>query len=132
MSKVPYPGYMTQEQKELEHNILRGGRSVMLDTLDRIAYERGSQDRKWGEQDHTPAEWVSILGEEYGEVCNVVNQTIEPAVHVPLNSAHYEYELIQIAAVCVAAIECIRRQNGKPNASTTRATGVGKLRTDHR
>lgn len=143
MTKISFPGYMTPEQKELERRLLEGNKeqniqevtnmNIMIDTLDRIAYERGSQDKKWGVQTHTPVEWVTILGEEFGEVCNVVCKTVESAKHdVSLDRAHYERELIQVAAVCVAAIECIRRQHGEPNASTTRTTRVRTLRTDYR
>ena len=110
---IPFAGYM------------------LTDTLDRIAYERRSQDKKWGEQNKTPAEWMSILGEEFGEVCTIVNKPIENHGQA-LDRTHYEHELIQVAAVCVAAIENIRRQHGEPASSATRESRVERLHTDYR
>lgn len=127
---LPYPGYMTREQRELENQWL-AEENTMIDTLDRIAYERGAQDKKWGEQNHTPAQWMSILGEEFGEVCLIVNKTIENHGQA-LDRTHYEFELIQVAAVCVAAIENIRRQHGEPASSAIRKSRVKELRTDYR
>lgn len=43
---------------------------VMLDVL----RERRKQDRQWGEQNHHPFQWRSILGEECGEVDKAVNE----------------------------------------------------------
>jgi len=54
-----------------------------------IKAERIKQDVKWGEQNHNDPRWLSI------------NACIE----------NLEYELIQVAAVCVAWVECIRRQD---------------------
>ena len=39
-----------------------------------ISEERNRQDEKWGEQNHTPAVWAAIIGEEYGEVCKAINE----------------------------------------------------------
>jgi hypothetical protein len=35
--------------------------------LNEILAERERQDRKWGEQNHPPAIWMLVLGEEVGE-----------------------------------------------------------------
>ncbi len=133
MSKeCPWPGHMTAEQKEKERQYLIAyNKNVMIDTLDRVAYERDRQDKKWGTQDHTPGEWMAILGEEYGEVCEKVCDTFQTGPEA-LDIPQYEYELIQVAAVCVAAIENIRRQHGETAQAATRATRVGKLRSDCR
>ena len=34
-----------------------------------ITNERVFQDRKWGPQKHPLGDWMTILGEEYGEAC---------------------------------------------------------------
>lgn len=81
------------------------GRSVYHD----IADERSAQDVKWGEQNHSPPVWLTILGEEYGEACE---QTLS-MVFYPSNleaASNYRRELIQIAAVAIAAIESLDRQ----------------------
>ena len=45
----------------------------MLDTtLSEIREERARQHAKYGKQEHPPEYWLSILGEEFGEVCSAV------------------------------------------------------------
>ena len=70
-----------------------------------IIKERIRQHSIWGEQNRTPAEWISILGEEFGEVCKEVQENF-------LNNKSlddYRTELIQVAAVAVQMIECLER-----------------------
>ena len=59
-----------------------------------INTERQHQLAKWGIQSHTKAEWVLILMEEVGEVCQAV-----------LEGDDWTPELIQVAAVAVAILE---------------------------
>lgn len=65
-----------------------------------IREERRRQDAKWGEQNHAPPYWLSILMEEVGETSMAMLQQ---------KAADYRKELVQIAAVCVAAIESFDR-----------------------
>lgn len=44
--------------------------------LNIVKAERANQDAKWGEQRHSWSEWATILGEEYGEFCEAVNETV--------------------------------------------------------
>lgn len=72
-----------------------------------ISDERIRQNEKWGIQNHT-YEWTSILGEEYGEVCEAMNRVLfgdnkEKAI------SDLRMELIQCAAVCAAWVECLDR-----------------------
>lgn len=89
------------------------GRDVVLK---QISDERTRQDEKFGEQRmHSPAEWLMILGEEVGEA----NQAALEAHfwnHKGINLKpldrlsrleKYRKELIQVAAVAVAAIETL-------------------------
>lgn len=64
--------------------------------LDRINRERERQDELWGPQEHTWEEWYTILGEEVGEVATAILGEEED---------NTIFELIQVAAVCVAIIE---------------------------
>ncbi|SRR5216684_2162561 len=68
-----------------------------------IAVERASQDHKWGEQNHSDLYWLGILGEEYGEIAKALieQDTSEEAI---------ESEVVQLAAVCVAYLECRQRE----------------------
>ncbi len=78
-----------------------------------VGMERVKQDAKWGEQNHGNLEWLAILAEEFGEVGQCIckgclNDDPQAAEHLDL----LEYELIQVAAVCVAWVECLRRNEG--------------------
>lgn len=65
-----------------------------------IKGERESQDKKWGKQLHHPIMWCAILGEEVGEVNKAALED---------NWDEYKNELIQVAAVAVAMVECLER-----------------------
>lgn len=67
-----------------------------------LAQERIRQDERWGVQRHEPAKWLAILGEEYGEVCKAVCERLYAEGPNP----EYRAELIQVAAVALAMIEC--------------------------
>ncbi len=69
-------------------------------TLRDINGERERQDKLWGEQNHSPFVWLAILGEEYGEACEAILES---------NNCDYRKELVEIAAVAVAAIESLDR-----------------------
>ena len=98
-----------------------------------VAMERGRQDWKWGVQDHTPAEWMSILGEEYGEACEKVNETFQwQGGTAPIAVAAYVEELIQVAAVAVAAVENMERQYVEKSKLTVRPQPIEGLGKDHR
>lgn len=78
-----------------------------------VLEERQRQDAQWGEQNHAPQFWVGIMGEEFGEYCQAVNETvfdngpIERAKGGPDNMIR---ELVHVAAVAVSAIECLMRR----------------------
>jgi len=65
-----------------------------------ISEERKKQDEKWDEQNHHPYKWFAILAEEIGEANKAV---LEDSL------LKYSNELIQVAAVAVAMIECVHR-----------------------
>lgn len=73
----------------------------MPDPLQLIMEERARQDEKWGEQNHDPFVWLAILGEEYGEACKTAYEGEEH---------HLRVELVHVAAVAVAMLECGDRQ----------------------
>ena len=74
----------------------------MSECLDEIRLERKKQDEKWGEQNHSPLYWISILVEEVGEAAKEVLEN---------KHSNYRQELVQCAAVCVAAIESLDRND---------------------
>lgn len=80
----------------------------MKNIFNEIKQERQRQDAKWGEQNHTPFEWCAILGEEVGEVNKAA---LEAHFRDTNQLANYREELIQVAAVAVAMIESLERNN---------------------
>jgi len=74
---------------------------VTNQVLSDVKKERDRQDEKWGVQNHAPAFWLVILGEEFGEVCKAI---------LGLDSVGIRRELIHVAAVAVAAVESLDRQ----------------------
>lgn len=73
--------------------------------LNEIVNERRRQDEKFGEQKHHPFVWVSILGEEFGEVSRAAIEANFLGYKNSGNWSNYRAELIQVAAVAVAMIE---------------------------
>ena len=71
-----------------------------------IQRERARQDAKWGEQNHDPEHWLTILTEEVGEVAKAILEN---------DGREYAREMVQVAAVVVGALECAMR-------NTTRGT----------
>lgn len=74
--------------------------------------ERDRQEELWGQQNHTPDKWVGILGEEFGEFCAAVNETILD--NGPDERARGGYENLMreashVAAVAVSVMECLMR-----------------------
>ena len=72
-----------------------------------IEKERFKQDQKWGEQNHCPVEWCAILSEEVGEVNKAALE--DYFSHGKIDLENYREELIQVAAVAVAMIQCLDR-----------------------
>lgn len=97
------------------------------EVLVEISDERARQDRKWGTQNHGPAVWLMILSEEFGEAAREIND-FHFLLERTRNTREYdpdavaklkEYlkkmrtELIQTAAVAVAMIESLDRNEAK-------------------
>ena len=83
-----------------------------LSPLRWVEEERRRQDERWGEQNHTQEKWYAILGEEFGEVGRAINE-----------ASHTDYknlreELVQVAAVAIAAVECLDREQTKRDSRT--------------
>ena len=71
-----------------------------------IIAERDRQDAKWGSQDHTLPEWITILMEEVGELaaaslCHLFGNANHPELD-------WRKEAIQVAAVALSMVEQYR------------------------
>lgn len=82
-----------------------------------IINERFKQDKKWGVQRHSPAVWMTILTEEVGEAAAEAMELEwikegDGDEKFQKFARRWREELIQCAAVCVAAIEEIDENIG--------------------
>lgn len=88
-----------------------------------VAEERVRQDQKWGEQNHDPFVWFTILGEEYGEACQEAlslrfwkpgpdwtGQAGSATEYRDHLHDRLRAELVQVAAVAISFIECLDRE----------------------
>jgi hypothetical protein len=83
----------------------------MDEILGAIKTERTRQDKKFGKQNHNLPLWITILGEEFGEAAKAAYEamTSGPGELQKGWLNNYREELIQTAAVCVAAVESLDR-----------------------
>ena len=68
--------------------------------ISEVMTTRQHQHEIWGEQNHKPSEWQSILIEEVGEQAKAINDA---------DWDNYRVELLQVAALCLQMIECFDR-----------------------
>nr|BDD44993.1 hypothetical protein 12 [Spirochaetaceae bacterium] len=80
---------------------------------DEVKAERRRQDEKWGaDRTHHPLEWLAILGEEVGEVNQAALEAHFTGYDRTGSWGDYRKELIQVAAVAIAMVECHDRAGG--------------------
>lgn len=77
--------------------------------IDAVLTERQRQDSKWGEQNHPPHYWTGILGEEYGELCEAINETVFDNGSDRGGYENMRAEAIHVAAVAIGFLECLER-----------------------
>lgn len=80
---------------------------AMITVNDAVWKERTRQNRKWGLQNHSNGNWLAILGEEFGEVCQAMQYGTIASKETDANNL-YE-ELIHVAAVASAFAEQVLR-----------------------
>jgi len=87
--------------------------------IDDVVHERSEQDKKWGEQNHAFPMWLTILMEEVGEASQAFLSSQFGGSDDGQCGSKQEYrdhmrdctrmELVQVAAVVFAMIECMDR-----------------------
>jgi len=82
---------------------------VQNDIMFDILRERMLQDTKWGEQNHDPVMWSAILTEEVGEMCEAATKYRFDQGNVN----QFREEVVQVAAVAVAILECLEQAKWK-------------------
>lgn len=81
--------------------------------LSNVKYERKCQDAKWGEQNHKPSTWLMILGEEVGEANKAALESMINGKFQDDLIMKYRDEMVQVAAVALAAVEAFDRGKWK-------------------
>lgn len=91
---------------------------TLADAIDDVISERARQDEKWGQQNHDPTVYMTILTEEIGESAKAAIEWWAAKEHSDITAAHWldelRGELVQAAAVAVAMIECLDRDEWEP------------------
>ena len=85
---------------------IRRAKELMPHGLQDVLEERYRQDVKWGEQNHDPITYLSILMEEVGELA-------QAALHARFGgpkAAALREEALHTAAVALAIVECLDRK----------------------
>lgn len=80
----------------------------MEEAIEGVIAERRRQIELWGtNSDNQAFEWMSILGEEFGELCEAVNETFFRRGRHPELGGYEKIikEATQVAAVAVAIVE---------------------------
>ncbi len=88
-------------------------KKIISKALDDILVERVKQDEKWGEQNHNPYIYLTILVEEVGELGQAILQSQFGGKHGGLESVRHE--AVQAAAVAMAIVECLDRNKWVDN-----------------
>ena len=96
----------------------------MKNIYSEIKQERKLQNKKWGEQNHQPIEWIGILTEEVGEASKEAvdhhfkNSFKDGGEIFPCSDLiqtqrlrAYRKEVIQVAAVAVHMVESLDRMH---------------------
>lgn len=73
--------------------------------LREVGQERLRQNELFGEQNHDFETWYTILGEEFGEV----GKALQDIRFRGAGTENLREELLQVAAVAVAIVECLDR-----------------------
>lgn len=93
--------------------------------VEQMLSERRRQDRLFGQQNHDPAWWMVILGEEFGEMSQAVCDSRWKDVNTGLRDAVREAE--QVAAVAIAFIQCMKRGKWADEITTAKPTDKRQL-----
>lgn len=83
---------------------------LMLDVNKAVMRERQRQNGLWGFQRHDIGTWLSILGEEWGEVCQAAQGRLGLKSVKETDADNLYEELIHVAAVASAIAEQIKEE----------------------
>lgn len=97
-------------------------------TIAAVKAEALAQDAKWGEQNHDPEIWLSILTEEVGELAQaMLADRFDTGRDEKLHGSHHvsmEIEAIQVAAVALQFVEFLARRAVRRTPQDANAASV--------
>lgn len=100
----------------------------MTPALSDVLDERKRQDARFGEQNHDPFLYLTILMEEVGETAKAALEARFPGMgkNPEMLLAHLREEAVQTAAVALAIVECLDRDKwGWPIAADVQTRRQG-------
>jgi hypothetical protein len=134
-------GHVLPASDEIEDGVFHGGQNAESEPCGQVAslafaallQERLRQDAKWGEQNHDPITWLAILGEEVGEASqNALTARFHQHSPPGCGSAAefredqlrcFRTEMVQVASVALAIVECMDRDQWQWPAGPERKGG---------
>lgn len=87
--------------------------NLMMKVNHHVLKERVRQNKKWGVQRHPIGTWLAILGEEFGEVCQAAQISLDLASVKTTDADNLYEECIHVAAVASAIAEQVAEQRSK-------------------
>lgn len=103
--------FLEHIQAPIEKLIKRYNPNIVMEE---VKSEMIFQLTKFGEQNHTPMEWLMILGEEVGEANKAALETHFNYKGTDADYSEYRAELIQVAAVAISMIQSLDRNMHMP------------------
>jgi hypothetical protein len=109
--KCPNKGYgcIKELMAHFKSEIMGIFQDEQAEIIQDVIEERIRQDAKWGEQNHFPQFWTGILGEEYGELCQAINETVFENGSDKGGYENMRREAVHVAAVAIGFLECLER-----------------------
>ena len=126
--RLAVEGALEKAKKVLDYGPVELGEKmseIQERAITAVLLERKRQDAKWGEQNHPPHYWTGILGEEYGELCEAINETIFDNGSDKGGYENMRIEAIHVAAVVIGFLECLERNKALWFPSPNRGTNQG-------
>lgn len=93
---------------------------LMIDVNEEVFLERMRQNEKFGVQRRLWGQWLAILGEEYGEVCQAMQFVLGVETVKDTDSDNLYEELMHLAAVASAMAEQWKEEKDFDNGDNAR------------
>lgn len=86
---------------------------IQTGIINELIKERDRQDKLWGEENHMPYFWTGLIGEEFGELCEAISETVFDIKPEKGGYENMKKEAIHLAATTIKFLECLERNKEK-------------------